>query len=443
MKSQYTSKQSYSQWSFLIIMTLTLLFFAGCASNPEEEKLNYQKKLESFQVSAYKSAKCVMRASSNIQVETTGVDNLLGVKPNDSGSFGEILKWVKKLDSSVNPEVSLNNVETIDYLRLSKDIWNLQEAMKDSDEDKYPLLLERASGKSTVVQIDSIFRSYGYSYNNSTEHLLFAVIGALSLKTPPEIVFYELSEVEEDELGRNELLLFKQLLQSFYFSLNGLNHMAEENACETVENLEDNKYSTPMLMKTKVNDRQIFQSEEQARISLLSLAYVMRAYTRYVLGGDEKLNQAEEDAIQACELANQSAIQSDELTFLAVLFCIKSDNSEKAKELCNQLLSKSSNESNKQLASKIIAGIENRENNEMTRILEEKNTNNDFIVGILKDYATLTINQNGMLNQNESPEAKNVKAYFSFLEAYTREEKEFSQYADPSFYESKVKELMK
>ncbi|MFM9985330.1 MAG: hypothetical protein ACKVOK_08875 [Flavobacteriales bacterium] len=427
--------------SFLLLYFVTCMF--ACTSSPDEEKLAYQKKLESFQVTSYKGAKSVLRASSNIQVESTTVDKLLDVNTDNSGGAGEILKWVAQLDSDMKKDSAVGSPETIDYLKLSKDIWGLQEAMKDSDEDKYPLFLERTAGKTTVVQVDSIFRSYGYSYNNSTEHLLFAIIGAISIKTPPEIVLYELHEVEEKELGRNELLLFKQLLESFYFSMNGWNHMAEENASATIDNLEDKKYGASMLMKPTISGQQIFQNEEQAKSCMQMLAYAMRAYTRYMLGGDEKLNQAEEDIIQATELANRSGIQSDELTLAAALYCLKSDNADKAKELCNKLIAVSSNEINKQLASKVLLELDKGESKPATKMLEERQSKDDFILAILKEYALLTLDKNGMLNSNGLKDAKATKSYFAFLNAYISEQSKFTQYADPTFYENKLKEALK
>ncbi len=250
---------------------------SACTSSPEEEKLAYQKKLESFEVTSYKGAKAVLRSSSNIQVETTTLDKLIQVNIDNAGGANEIMKWYVHLDRQIKNDGSQNATETIDYLKLSKDIWGLQEAMKNSDEDKYPLLLERAAGKDAVAQIDSIFHSYGYRFNNSTEHLLFAIIGALSIKTPPGIVLYELNKVNEKELGHNELLLFKQLLESFYFTLNGWNHMAEENASKTIDHLEDNKYNSALLMKPSLAGRQVFQTDEQAQSCMQMLAYVMRA----------------------------------------------------------------------------------------------------------------------------------------------------------------------
>ena len=428
----------------LSILTLCITTcLIACTSSPDEEKLAYQKKLESFQVTSYKGAKSVLRASSNIQVESTTVDKLLDVSTDNSGGAGEILKWVAQLDNDMKQDSAASSPETIDYLKLSKDIWGLQEAMKDSDEDKYPLFLERSAGKTTVAQVDSIFRSYGYSYNNSTEHLLFAIIGAISVKTPPEIVLYELHEVEEKELGRNELLLFKQLLESFYFSLNGWNHMAEENASATIDNLEDKKYGASMLMKPSISGQHIFQTEEQAQSCMQMMAYAMRAYTRYLLGGDEKLNQAEEDIIQATELANRSGIKSDELTLAAALYCLKSDNEDKAKELCNKLISESSNDINKQLASKVLLELEKNESREASKMLEERQSKNDFIVSILKEYAILSLDKNGMLNSNGLKDANTTKTYFAFLNAYISEQGKFAQYADPTYYENKLKEALK
>lgn len=425
-----------------LCLCISFVLFTGCYTSPDEEKQAYQKKLESFQVTSYKGAKSVIRASSNVQTETTSLDKLLGVKSNDEGGANEIMKWIAQLDASMKQDGSPQSVETIDYLKLSKDIWGLQEAMKDSDEDKYPLFLERAAGKENAGRVDSLFNSYGFSYNNSTEHLVFAVIGAVSVKTPPEIVLYELSMVNEKELGQNELLLFKQLLQSFYFSMNGLNHMAEENADATIKSMHDHKYSSTLLMKPSVNGQAIFQQEDQAQSCMQMMAYAMRAYTRYRLGGDEKLQQAEDDILQAAELANRSGIQSDELTLVAALYCLKSDNPDKAKELCNQLMTKSANQDNKRLAEMVLSELEKSSQKQAIGLLEENQSKNDFILSMLKEYAFLTIDKNGLLSQRGYSNEPNVKAYLSFLEEYMKESEKFSQYADPDYYEEKIKGLL-
>ncbi len=317
-----------------LVPLIALVIFTSCTSDLKKEQKKYDEALNSFNVILYKGSKTLVRASNTITIDTTSLSTVLHVDNDSIGSASELVHWINKFNQSVSANPSDKEVQPINYLKLASSVWGLRNTLQNCNEDQYPLFLERISGKEKVGEMNSLMSQYGLAYSNSTEHFLFALTEVFSFVMPPDIVLYELSLVKEEELGNNELLFLKEILQCYVMSSMDLNRLAEDRCSKVIDHIENQPYSGNILSMPDSSGKARFQNPQAVQNMMSTLAYSMRSYIRYKIGKEDAIKEAQEDIVLAIDKANQSGINVAELNLLAATLSLKSGDKAKAREFC-------------------------------------------------------------------------------------------------------------
>jgi hypothetical protein len=425
-----------------IFPLIALFVITSCTSDLKKEQKQYDEALKSFNVTLYKGSKTLMRASATITVDSTSLSKVLNVANDSIGKATELVHWINKFNQSKTKNPSGNEAASINYLKLASSVWGLRNTMQNCNEDQYPLFIERISGKEKIGEMNSLMSQYGLSYSNSTEHFVFALIEVFSFAMPTDIVLYELSLVKEEELGNNELLFLKEILQCYVMSSMELNHLAEDHCSKVIDHIENRPYSANILTKADVAGQARFQNAEAVQNMMHTLAYSMRSYIRYKIGKEDDIKQAQEDIVIAIDKANQSGINVAELNLLAATLSLKSGDKTKAREFCLKAQQASGDPQVKEMINQMIQQIDNGNEDEAQSSLNNSISQYGIVFKLVKDYSWYALDKEGFMENKASNISDNpIRAYFDFVEFYMLEKGQFDQYAKLEFYKEKTKNI--
>jgi hypothetical protein len=425
-----------------IFPLIALFIFTSCTSDLKKEQKQYDEALKSFNVTLYRSAKTLMRASATITVDSTSLSTVLNVANDSIGKATELIHWINKFNQRKTNTSTEQTASSIDYLKLASSVWELRNTMQSCNEDQYPLFLERISGKEKVSEMNSLMSQYGLSYCNSSEHFVFALIEVFSFVMPTDITLYELSLVNEQDLGNNELLFLKDILQCYVMSSMALNYLAEDHCTKVLEHIENQPYSSNILTMPGASGQAKFQNAEAVQNMMYTLAYSMRSYIRYKMGKDDALKAAQEDIVLAIDKANQSGINSAELNLLAAVLSLKSGDKEKAREYCLKAHEMSSDGQTKEMINQLLQQIDSGNEDKALSSLNGSISEYTAIYKLVKDYSWYAMDKKGFMENKASNISDNpIRAYFDFVEFYMLEKGQFDQYAKFEFYKEKAKNI--
>ncbi len=425
----------------LVLSLLSLIIlFSSCKSDLEKEQKAYEESLESYQVVIYRGTKMMVRASTGMAMNETDFRKMLKIEDDQIGTATEVYKFMSRMTELMKDTTS-QALDSINWMQLGKEMYDLRNVILETDEDQYPMFLELAPD-SIQAPTREFLAHNKLKYSNSMEHLMFGLFGTLSFASPKEINLYELSKVKQEDIGNNELWFLKELTEVINISMNEWHFLAEDRVSKLIDTYQKNPCSAQIL---SANSAQKINEASFSKVILAS-CYGLRAYERYKLSkeDDDKKKEAIDDAVMAVDHTNQAGLDIPELDMLAASLCAMNEDPEKTMMYCQRITTNpASHESLKTTAQKMIVMIENGDEEELAEISEKNMEDKLTILIAAKDLLGLTLNKEeyatGMLEESKG---SRIEMTFAFLKIYSVETKNMRLFMEVNKLEQKWKDLV-
>lgn len=212
------------------------------------------------------------------------------------------------------------------FLQLAMLSYSSKELLMKADEDLFPLLWTKISGKPPIY----------FKYNQNLEHLSLATLWLLTLQIlpqdkilSPEIVFYELSRIKNSSSDLEAVKLWASFCRGFSFMQNKYFYAADEEFSSFIDAVRE-------LPLTENEEIALFLhiSPRQVRSGALIGGYFVRAFNRLSLQLVEEATQDMKDGLN--ELASLGI--ENELTYFGWAFVhVKQKHYEEASQSLQKL----------------------------------------------------------------------------------------------------------
>lgn len=299
----------------IFVLLLPLLSFVACG--PKEDPLEREKKemkesLESTEALIYRGLKITLRSlpanaldSSKKQQDATKIQALtlsllskaLGMAGNDSA------------------------FSVTEYIGLVKEVSSLKDQLGDTDEDRYPTILEifLASGNAADK------KEFAW-YNNSYEHLILAMAWA-GAKAPRAFRVYETSKIEPSAIGDPSVALMASFIRGSTFHLEKWDHSSEAEFTWYLDHLEKERRKITAFMLQQELLKSEKKTEQQAYSELRAIGLGMRGIVRLQI---EKEDDAMDDLDGFISEARTAGIDNEALWAVGTYVSLKKERKDSA-----------------------------------------------------------------------------------------------------------------
>ncbi|MEM9070233.1 MAG: hypothetical protein AAGE52_17130 [Myxococcota bacterium] len=278
------------------VLATTLAFAAcDCGQSSDEELL--REKIDTTPVHLYVAAKVAL---------TKADDPAVG---DARGKFLAVLGALRAGDAGGAADTASNAASVADLLVLGRAVWELRETgaaiVRDESEDDLepllPVLLRMGNDDANAARI-----------NRSTDHALF-FLGLWALKVhprsptpiPDEILLYEGSRIDPDELAFPALKIPVYGLRSYVYATNELCDLAERDA-RSLEDISDREALLRDVF-VGVGGAQLSTSQSEAGVAgIRALSHGSTAYCFFGRDEAEKAREELEHFVVAAEEAGAS-----------------------------------------------------------------------------------------------------------------------------------------
>jgi hypothetical protein len=317
----------------LFYLCIATLLFTSCGSSLKSEEKEYQKAVDSYTASAWKISKTIIRASDEIQPEKAELGDMFSISVDSLGDAKELLGFVSDIEKEMKYDSTGKARESVNYVKLAKQIYQLKDAASGKDEDQYPLLLQRFSTDSGMMAMSASMNQIGYRYDANMEHFLLCFMTTLSLKTPREICLYELSKIDQSKIGNNELGVLTTVLASTNFILEDWNHLAEDRCTKSLESLNSGNLSAPLLAANS-NGKFTADNKQMAENIFKGLLHGCRAWARSRM---KKEDEAKEDIMTSVMHLSNCGMASPDLKLAAAMISIQAGDKDAAMKMLMEI----------------------------------------------------------------------------------------------------------
>jgi hypothetical protein len=191
--------------------------YLSCESPIERERRELREAAESSEAVLYRGLKVTLR-SAPVDAAAAPEGSSTKVRQLTASVFTRLLQGGEA--GAQGPTLT-----AADYLVLAKELYELRDALRGTDEDDYPTLLRQfvvASGN------DPASASLLTWYDSAWEHLVLAMLWTGSQKAPPGFVIYELAELDPAGLQQDGVRVASRLLRGGAFLQNHWPWLADE-----------------------------------------------------------------------------------------------------------------------------------------------------------------------------------------------------------------------
>lgn len=417
-----------------------IIFLNSCQSDLKKEQKAYEESLESYQVVAYRGTKMMIRASSGIATNETEFKKMFKIEDDQIETAKEVYKFMSRM-SELTKDTTGASLDSLNWMQLGKELYELRNVILETDEDQYPMFLELATD-SMQKPVRNFVAANQLKYTNSMEHMFFGLLGTLSFASPKEINLYELSRVKKEDIGNNELWFLKELTEIINISMNNWHYLAEDRASCLIQSYETEPCSAQIL---SANSHQKFNDATFSK-AILASCYGLRAFERYKLSkeDDDKKEEAVNDAVLAVDMTNQAGLNIPELDMLAASLCALNRDTDKTKMYCERIASDpNSKESIRTTAQQMIVMIDQGNEDELAEITEKNLEDKMTVIYAAKDLLGLTFNKEEYATSMlEDAKENPIETTFVFLKVYSYETQNMRLFVEVNKLEQKWKDLV-
>lgn len=273
---------------FLLPLAALVLvsLFSSCSmldSDPpiDRERKARDKKVNGYLASFYKGMKIAVRSTVPGEAQSTDQDALGEELRSFYGEFAAFIMQPSDGDATM-PEISAGQM-----VKLGKDLYQLPEKIKDSDEDEYPTIFELTARYFTNDErrLDVIRTSW----NNDIEHLALAVLLESSRTVPIPAAWrvYEVSKIHPEKIGDNNATAVAYSYMGLTYLMEGWPYLSEEVLTEGIDYVESgvefSNYAIPGLVKVDG-----LSNAEVYGIYCHGVDHLFRGYARMQMGPEKK-----------------------------------------------------------------------------------------------------------------------------------------------------------
>jgi hypothetical protein len=211
----------------LVAVFATACGWMSCESPIERERRELAEASESSEGVLYRGIKVTLR-SAPLEPGAAADPSASKVRQLTASIFQRLLKVEPKEGEEVHlsPE---------DYVLLAKELYELRDELRVTDEDDYPTILAQL----VVAQGDDPAAAEILKwYDSAWEHLVLALLWTGSQKAPQGFVLYELSQLDPAELQVAGVRVASRLVRAAAFYQYKWPWMAEEELDAYLEDLE-------------------------------------------------------------------------------------------------------------------------------------------------------------------------------------------------------------
>ncbi len=207
----------------IVFLLCTACGWFSCESPIEKERRALQEAGESTEAVIYRGLKVTLRSAP--------VDP--NAAPPDASATKirllthRVLERITKGQSSEQAPMSAE-----DYALLAKELYELRDELRETDEDEYPTLLAQIAATSGSPSAVPTW------YGSDWEHLVLAMLWIASQKAPPGIVIYEIGELDPNGIDEPGVRIAARLLRSFAFLQRGWPWLTDEESTAYLEDLD-------------------------------------------------------------------------------------------------------------------------------------------------------------------------------------------------------------
>ena len=220
--------------AFLVLVAVfaTACGWMSCESPIERERRELQEASESSEGVLYRGIKVALRSAPLTEGAETDASSTK-VRQLTASIFSRLLKDAPKEGEAQSVQMSPE-----DYVLLAKELYELRDELRVTDEDDYPTLLAQFV---TAKGGDPAAAELLKWYDSAWEHLVLALLWTGSQKAPQGFTLYELSQLDPEELQVAGVRVASRLVRAAAFFQYDWPWMAEEELDAYLKDLESSR----------------------------------------------------------------------------------------------------------------------------------------------------------------------------------------------------------
>ncbi len=341
-----------------VLALISLLSACFTKDNPlEKERKEFNNWLEeNTPLTFYKGIKVSVR-SLPLEQDYTNIDSIIENDKQNTVPKHTLYLIQKILDAGKED----GEISIVEGIKIMKAFSELKSELKDSDEDKYPTILE------VLLHVNEGAEKYNdflkvINWNNSTEHFILCGLMMGAKPLPPGFQLYEASKIDVEKMEKTEVKPLAAITKGGSLMMNDWLYLSEESLSQGISSLDKDDLNLvfdnyPALFKGAKVD-----SKEAQIIQLHAISCLLRGYVRTKMDDKDKNELGLDDFELFLKDAEKIGVDNELVWFAGAYVNIKKENTEKAivyleKFKQSELIS----EDEKEAIDEIIAYLNNRE----------------------------------------------------------------------------------
>jgi hypothetical protein len=399
--------------TILLILLTTSILLSGCFSEKSDEELleldrtNLEKSLGGYKALFYKFGKICVRSSSSQDTSKEFQDFQLKFR----GVSDLIIQAASKRKKPMS---------VVDCIKLYKDYKSVQNFVLETDEDRFPTLIEtfiyyNGSSESSPLFMEGKQKVF---YQNIEHAMLSAMVAPLR-SLGKEMSLYECYKTDTELLPDSEIKMLLQFFRGFIFGEQGFYYLSEYELTQNLAWIEQHKEVPFFLSKSLF--KEMSYNEEQVHTAMHALHLLFRGIDRMMMEREIDGQRAFKDFELFLDDAHELGLENELVWAIEIFISIQNEEAEKAVAALKKLkTSDLLSEKEKNTIQESITYLESREKGKSLNAVYDKY----FISKIATQYILAILSEidwKKIMEDNDVPYVDQINESFLAFQSFSED----------------------